>query len=90
MTFSSLGAGSLLVGLALRETLEDGLAIINLSLSAPFHIGDTVTFGDRTILGSVERLVFRCTHIRCKFDGNRVQVPNIQLAKVSTVTSSDQ
>ena len=90
MTFSSLGAGSLLVGLALRETLEDGLAIINLSLSAPFHIGDTVTFGDRTILGSVERLGFRCTHIRCKFDGNLVQVPNIQLAKVSTVTSSDQ
>ena len=80
LALSGFGVGSLFVGLALRQSLEDAMAVISLLMSVPFRVGDFVHVQSRSIFGEVVKIGFRTTHIRTKFDGSLVQVPNTAIA----------
>lgn len=82
VALSGFGAGTLFIGLALHKSIEHALAVVSLLMSAPFKVGDfvKVTSGH---LGQVVKIGFRTTHIRCKYDGQVVQVPNATLASTT-------
>ena len=63
----------LAIGFAVRDTLENYLASIMLSLRQPFRAGDHVLIGDRE--GKVMRLTSRAT-ILMTMDGNHLRIPN--------------
>ncbi|ASJ71575.1 mechanosensitive ion channel domain-containing protein [Granulosicoccus antarcticus] len=73
---SVLGAAGIVglaVGFAVRDTVENFIASILLSLRAPFLVRDYVQIGEHE--GSVARLTSRAT-ILISRDGNHVRVPN--------------
>ena len=69
------GAGvvGIALGFAVRDTLENYLASIMLSLRQPFRRGDHVLIGDHQ--GKVMRLTSRAT-ILMTMDGNHLRIPN--------------
>ena len=74
------GAGvvGIALGFAVRDTLENYLASIMLSLRQPFRAGDHVLIGDRE--GKVMRLTSRAT-ILMTLDGNHLRIPNSTVFK---------
>ena len=74
------GAGvvGIALGFAVRDTLENYLASIMLSLRQPFRAGDHVLIGDRE--GKVMRLTSRAT-ILMTMDGNHLRIPNSTVFK---------
>lgn len=70
---TSLGVGSLVLGLAFKDILRNYLAGILLLATEPFRIGDQVIF--EGFEGTVEEIEPRATFIRT-YDGRRVVVPN--------------
>lgn len=74
------GAGvvGIALGFAVRDTLENYLASIMLSLRQPFRAGDHVLIGDRE--GKVMRLTSRAT-ILMTLDGNHLRIPNSAVFK---------
>lgn len=74
------GAGvvGIAIGFAVRDTLENYLASIMLSLRQPFRAGDHVLIGDRS--GKVMRLTSRAT-ILMTLDGNHLRIPNSTVFK---------
>jgi small-conductance mechanosensitive channel len=74
------GAGvvGIAIGFAVRDTLENYLASIMLSLRQPFRAGDHVLIGDRA--GKVMRLTSRAT-ILMTLDGNHLRIPNSTVFK---------
>lgn len=74
------GAGvvGIALGFAVRDTLENYLASIMLSLRQPFRAGDHVLIGDRE--GKVMRLTSRAT-ILMTLDGNHLRIPNATVFK---------
>lgn len=74
------GAGvvGIAIGFAVRDTLENYLASIMLSLRQPFRAGDHVLIGDRE--GKVMRLTSRAT-ILMTLDGNHLRIPNSTVFK---------
>ena len=75
--FSILGVGSVAIGFAFRDILQNFLAgILLLLLNQPFRIGDQIV-ADK-LEGTVEDIQTRATFIRT-YDGRRVVVPNTDL-----------
>ena len=74
--FSILGVGSVAIGFAFRDILQNFLAGILLLLNQPFRIGDQI-ITDK-LEGTVEDIQTRATFIRT-YDGRRVVVPNSDL-----------
>lgn len=86
------GAGvvGIALGFAVRDTLENYLASIMLSLRQPFRAGDHVLIGDRE--GKVMRLTSRAT-ILMTMDGNHLRIPNSTVFKaiiLNYTTNSDR
>lgn len=87
---SVLGAAGIMglaVGFAVRDTVENFIASILLSLRTPFLVRDYVKIGDYE--GAVARLTSRAT-ILISIDGNHVRVPNAVVYKSVIVNYSRQ
>lgn len=74
------GAGviGLAVGFALRDTVDNYMSSIMLSIRQPFRANDHVLIGDRE--GRVVRLTSRAT-ILMTLDGNHLRIPNATVFK---------
>jgi small-conductance mechanosensitive channel len=80
--FAALGIGSLVIGLALQDTLGNLFSGIALLFEKPFAIGDIIRVGDRE--GKVVGMTWRTTRIHS--GGNSILViPNLTLGKESIV-----
>ncbi len=83
-----LGAAGIIglaVGFAVRDTVENYIASVMLSLRQPFRPNDTVEInGDQ---GKVIRLTSRAT-ILLSFDGNHIRIPNSTVFKSRIVNYS--
>ncbi|HKV08856.1 MAG TPA: mechanosensitive ion channel family protein [Thermoanaerobaculia bacterium] len=71
-----LGIGSVAIGFAFRDILQNFLAGILLLLTEPFKIGDQIRFGEYE--GIVEDVQTRATMIRT-YDSRRIVIPNAEL-----------
>ena len=75
------GIVGLAIGFAVRDTVENFIASIMLSIRQPFHPNDTVEIeGD---IGKVIRLTSRAT-ILLSFDGNHIRIPNSTCSKAGS------
>lgn len=74
--FGVLGIGSVAIGFAFRDILQNLLAGILILLTRPFRIGDQVATG--TYEGTVEDIQVRATTIRT-YDNRRAVIPNSAL-----------
>ncbi|SHH93670.1 mechanosensitive ion channel family protein [Marivita hallyeonensis] len=83
-----LGAAGIIglaIGFAVRDTVENFIASIMLSIRQPFRPNDTVEIeGD---IGKVIRLTSRAT-ILLSFDGNHIRIPNATVFKSRIVNYS--
>lgn len=70
---ATLGVGSVALGFALKDILQNWFAGMLLLLKRPFNIGDMVTL--KGYEGTIERIETRSTLIKT-YDGKRVVVPN--------------
>lgn len=73
---SLLGIGSVAIGFAFRDVLQNFLAGILILLTEPFKIDDQVVVGDYE--GTVEDIQIRATHLRT-YDNRRVVIPNSEM-----------
>ncbi|AUX22539.1 mechanosensitive ion channel protein MscS [Sorangium cellulosum] len=80
-----LGIGSVAIGFAFRDVLQNYLAGILLLLTEPFRIGDQVRFGGYE--GTVEEIQTRATFLKT-YDGRRVVIPNSELFTRSVVVNT--
>jgi len=80
-----LGIGSVAVGFAFRDILQNFLAGILLLLTEPFHLGDQIVVSDYE--GTVEDIETRATTIRT-YDGRRVVIPNSSLFTESVTVNT--
>lgn len=79
------GIVGLAIGFAVRDTVENFIASIMLSIRQPFRPNDTVEIeGD---MGKVIRLTSRAT-ILLSFDGNHIRIPNATVFKSRIVNYS--
>lgn len=79
------GIVGLAIGFAVRDTVENFIASIMLSIRQPFRPNDTVEIeGD---IGNVIRLTSRAT-ILLSFDGNHIRIPNSTVFKSRIVNYS--
>jgi len=69
---------SIVLGLALQDTLGNLFAGLSLQLERPFQVGDWVTVGQHT--GKIEQIAWRATRFRT-FKGDTITLPNNLLAK---------
>jgi small conductance mechanosensitive channel len=70
---ATLGIGSIAIGFAFKDILQNWLAGLLILLRQPFRQGDQVVVGPHE--GTVERIEARATLIRT-YDGRRVIIPN--------------
>ncbi len=83
-----LGAAAIVglaIGFAVRDTVENFIASIMLSIRQPFRPNDTVEIEGDT--GKVIRLTSRAT-ILLSFDGNHIRIPNSTIFKSRIVNFS--
>ncbi len=80
-----LGIGSVAIGFAFRDILQNFLAGILLLLTEPFRIGDQIVVGSYE--GTVEEIQTRATMIRT-YDGRRVVIPNADLFVDSVIVNT--
>lgn len=73
---AGLGIGSVAIGFAFKDILENLLAGILLLIRQPFSVGDQIRSGDHE--GTVERIETRATIIKT-YSGKRAVVPNSQI-----------
>jgi small-conductance mechanosensitive channel len=85
---AGLGIGSVAIGFAFKDILQNWLAGMLLLLNQPFNVGDEVKVGGYE--GTVERIESRATLIRT-YDGQRVIIPNADLYTdvVQVITAYD-
>ncbi|MEM1375803.1 MAG: mechanosensitive ion channel family protein [Pseudomonadota bacterium] len=85
---SVLGVGSVAIGFAFRDILQNFLAGILILVREPFTVGDWVRFGDYE--GIVRSISTRSTWIR-SFDGRDIAIPNGEVFTnaMTVVTHSD-
>jgi small conductance mechanosensitive channel len=76
------GIAGLAIGFAVRDTVENFIASIMLSVRQPFRPNDTVEIEGDT--GKVIRLTSRAT-ILLSFDGNHIRIPNSTVFKARIV-----
>lgn len=77
---TALGIGSLVIALALQDTLNNLFAGLLLSLNRPFQVGDWIQIGD--VEGQVMEVNWRASLLRTR-DNDLVVVPNGAMAKSS-------
>jgi small conductance mechanosensitive channel len=82
---SFLGIGSVAVGFAFRDVLQNYLAGILLLVTEPFRIGDQIVFEE--FEGTVEDIQTRATFIRT-YDGRRIVIPNAELFTNAVVVNT--
>ena len=70
---AGLGVGSLAVGFAAKDSIENLFGTFTVLLDKPFQLGDWITVGD--IDGNVEEVGFRSTRVRT-FYNSLITVPN--------------
>ena len=75
---ATLGVGSIVLGLALQDTLGNLMAGIALLFERPFQVGDWIRVGDTT--GEVIEINWRAVHLRLRSQ-DLVVVPNSALGK---------
>ncbi|WP_109468842.1 mechanosensitive ion channel domain-containing protein [Albibacillus kandeliae] len=83
------GIVGLAIGFAVRDTVENFIASILLSIRQPFRPNDTVEIeGDQ---GKVVRLTSRAT-ILLSYDGNQIRIPNATVfkARIVNFTRNDE
>ncbi|WP_338665555.1 mechanosensitive ion channel family protein [Pararoseomonas sp. SCSIO 73927] len=73
---ATLGLGSLAVGLAFRDILQNWFSGVMILYSQPFRVGDQIVSGAHE--GTVEHVEARATIIKT-YDGQRVLIPNSNL-----------
>ncbi|MCR0984465.1 mechanosensitive ion channel family protein [Roseomonas populi] len=73
---ATLGVGSLAVGLAFRDILQNWFSGVLILYSQPFRVGDQIVSGAHE--GTVEQVEARATIIKT-YDGQRVLIPNSNL-----------
>ncbi len=69
---------SVILGLALQDTLGNFFAGISLHIEQPFHIGDALRMGD--VIGRVESVTWRTTALRTN-NNSLVIFPNSRIAR---------
>lgn len=74
--FAGLGIGSVALGFAFKDVLQNLFAGFLILLYRPFHIGDQIKIND--FEGTVEEITIRATKIKTH-DGERVVIPNSDL-----------
>jgi small-conductance mechanosensitive channel len=79
------GIAGLAIGFAVRDTVENFIASIMLSIRQPFRPNDTIEIEGDT--GKVIRLTSRAT-ILLSFDGNHIRIPNSTVFKSRIVNFS--
>lgn len=81
-----LGVGSIAIGFAFRDILQNFLAGILLLVNEPFRLGDQIRIEDYE--GTVDEIQTRATLIKT-YDGRRVVIPNADLyTKAVTVNTA--
>jgi small-conductance mechanosensitive channel len=80
-----LGIGSVAIGFAFHDILQNFLAGILLLLTEPFKIGDQIAVS--SFEGTVENVETRATTIKT-YDGRRVVIPNSSLFTDSVVVNT--
>lgn len=80
-----LGIGSVAIGFAFRDILQNFLAGVLLLVTQPFRIGDQIVANSYE--GTVEDVQTRATLIRT-YDGRRVVVPNAELFTDTVVVNT--
>ncbi len=78
-------AGSVVIGIALRDTLGNLFAGLALQSEKPFRVGDWVVLGEHE--GQVQEATWRATKIRTKA-GNFVIMPNAVIADEAIINYS--
>ncbi|MEO0765659.1 MAG: mechanosensitive ion channel family protein [Pseudomonadota bacterium] len=79
------GIVGLAIGFAVRDTVENFIASIMLSIRQPFRPNDVIEIGGD--VGTVIRLTSRAT-ILLSFDGNHIRIPNATVFKSRIVNYS--
>lgn len=85
--FAGLGVGALAIGFAFQDIFENFLAGVLIMIREKMHIGDVITV--EGILGKVERITLRETHIRL-LSGELTILPNSVLFKNPVEILTDQ
>lgn len=70
---AGLGVGSVAIGFAFKDILQNMLAGILILLRQPFEVGDQIVSGGHE--GTVEKIETRATFLKT-YDGTRVVIPN--------------
>lgn len=80
-----LGIGSVAVGFAFRDVLQNFLAGILILLNQPFRVGDQIRVKD--FEGTVEDIQTRATFLKT-YDGRRIVIPNASLFIDSVIVNT--
>lgn len=83
---TALGIGSIAIGFAFKDILENFIAGILILYREPFRLDDYIDCND--IEGKVEEITIRDTHIR-QTDGQRVVMPNAMLYRLPVRVLTD-
>ncbi len=84
---TALGLGSVAIGFAFKDILENFFAGVLILLREPFGVGDHIASDDAE--GAVEEITIRDTHIR-QTDGQLVVVPNAALFQNPVTVRTDK
>lgn len=82
---AGLGIGSVAIGFAFKDILQNMLAGILILLRQPFEVGDQIVSGGHE--GTVEKIETRATLIRT-YDGRRVVIPNSDIYTDAVVVNT--
>ncbi|MGX9856528.1 mechanosensitive ion channel family protein [Limimaricola variabilis] len=83
--FAGLGIGSVAIGFAFKDILQNMLAGILILVRQPFEVGDQIVSGGHE--GTVERIETRATLIKT-YDGRRVVIPNADIYTDAVVVNT--
>lgn len=86
---TALGLGSVAIGFAFKDILENFFAGVLILLREPFRLGDHVAAEAEDVEGEVEEITIRDTHIR-RTDGQLVVVPNAKLLQNAVTVRTDR
>ncbi|MGI9304137.1 MAG: mechanosensitive ion channel domain-containing protein [Gammaproteobacteria bacterium] len=82
---TALGVGSIVIGLALQDTLGNLMSGIALLFEKPFQVGDWLKVGDK--IGRVTEMNWRAVRLQTR-DGDMLVVPNLTLGKENILNYS--
>jgi small-conductance mechanosensitive channel len=84
--FAALGIGSLVIGLALQDTLGNLFSGVALLFEKPFSVGEFIRVGERE--GRVTGMTWRTTRLHVNATHSTLVIPNLALAKEQIVNLS--